>query len=72
MATKPSIRAQNTRCGLGESSFPPEVRWSTTSDPESDEVTKNEISSRMPTIETKYVHGKALQHHEQGRSPRSR
>ena len=56
MATIPSISAQNTRWGFGESSLPPEVRWSTTSEPESDDVTKNEINS-TPMNDTSPVSG---------------
>lgn len=50
-ATNPSIQAQNILCGTGESNFPPDVILSTTSDPESLEVIKNEITSKVPKID---------------------
>jgi hypothetical protein len=40
-ATTPSEIAQNILCQTGGFSFPPEVMISMTSDPESEEVTKN-------------------------------
>src|SRR5690625_6149128 len=45
-ATTPSITAQNTRWGTGESVLPPAVMLSMTSEPESDEVMKNTSTSR--------------------------
>src|SRR5690606_4245501 len=48
-ATMPSTTAQNTRCHTGESSWPPLVSMSTTSEPESDEVTKKVITSKVAT-----------------------
>ena len=53
------MTAQNTRWGFGESSLPPEVRWSTTSDPESEDVTKNDTNSSTPTSDTNSVSGNA-------------
>ncbi len=54
-ATAPSARAQNIRCPTGASIFPPDVKLSTTNDPESDEVTKklviNKIAIKFKTIE---------------------
>ncbi len=40
-ATEPSVTAQKIRCPTGASIFPPEVKLSTTKEPESDEVIKN-------------------------------
>ncbi len=53
------MTAQNTRCGFGESSLPPDVRWSTTSEPESDEVTKNETTRMIPTSDVRSESGNA-------------
>ena len=39
--------------------MPPEVRWSTTSEPESEEVTKNEITSRTPASDVTSANGNA-------------
>jgi beta-ketodecanoyl-[acyl-carrier-protein] synthase len=44
----PSKVHQNTRCGTGASTLPPAVIVSITSEPESDEVTKNTITSTIP------------------------
>ena len=47
-ATSPSKIAQKTRWGMGASTLPPAVMVSITSEPESDEVTKNTITRMMP------------------------
>src|SRR5690606_19870468 len=47
----PSSTDQKTRCQVGESSAPPEVSMSTTSEPESDEVTKKVTTSTVATSE---------------------
>jgi hypothetical protein len=51
IATAPSKTHQNTRCGTGASTLPPAVIVSITSEPESDEVTKNTITRTMPMKE---------------------
>ena len=51
IATSPSKVAQNTRCATGASTLPPAVIVSITSEPESDEVTKNTSTSTMPISE---------------------
>ena len=48
MATAPSKMHQNTRCGVGDSTFPPAVMVSMTSEPESEDVTKKMMTSTMP------------------------
>src|SRR5690625_6144540 len=45
MATSPAMEAQKTRCHTGVLAAPPEARESMTSEPESDEVTKNRAIS---------------------------
>ena len=59
MATRPSKQAQNTRCGTGASILPPAVIVSITSEPESDEVTKNTITSTMAMNEVICCSGSA-------------
>src|SRR5690625_1667652 len=49
-ATTPSITAQNTRWGTGESVLPPAVMLSMTSEPEADEVMKNTSTSSTPRM----------------------
>ncbi len=51
IATAPSKIAQNTRCGTGASTLPPAVMVSITSEPESDEVTKNTTTRMIPMNE---------------------
>ena len=48
MATSPSKTHQNTRWAIGVSSLPPAVMVSMTSDPESEEVTKNTTTNTRP------------------------
>ena len=67
----PSMMAQNTRWGTGDSNLPPDVRWSTTSEPESEEVTKNEITRMMPTSEVNAGQGERFEQVEHERWPRS-
>ena len=57
MATSPSKVHQKTRCGTGASILPPAVIVSITSEPESDEVTKNTITRMMPIVEVIAVSG---------------
>src|SRR5690554_7529054 len=57
MATTPSSSAQKIRCHTGDCSSPLEVSMSTTSDPESDEVTKNSTTSSVATVEVTAVSG---------------
>src|SRR3989338_1205152 len=57
MAITPSIITQNTRCGTGALTLPPAVMVSITSEPESDEVTKNTITSTMPINELSSANG---------------
>src|SRR6056297_1774160 len=57
IATSPSKVHQNTRCGTGASTLPPAVMVSITSEPESEEVTKNTTTSTMPTKEVISVSG---------------
>src|SRR6056297_4083161 len=57
IATAPSKMHQNTRCETGASTLPPAVIVSITSEPESDEVMKNTITSTMPTKEVISVSG---------------
>ena len=47
-AIVPSAKAQKIRWPIGESIFPPEVRLSTTKEPESEEVTKNPAINITP------------------------
>ncbi len=56
----PSMNAQNTRCALGASTLPPAVMVSITSEPESEDVTKNTITSTMPTKDVIWVSGSSL------------
>ncbi len=56
-ATSPSNVAQKTRCATGASTLPPAVIVSITSDPESDEVTKNTMTSTMDSSEAMKVSG---------------
>ncbi len=65
MATAPSKMHQNTRCGTGASTLPPAVIVSITSEPESDEVTKNTITRMMPTKEVIAGQRQLAQHLEQ-------
>jgi actin-related protein len=50
---------QNTRCGTGASTLPPAVIVSITSEPESDEVTKNTITRTMAMNEVICCSGSA-------------
>src|SRR6056297_201278 len=59
IATAPSKMHQNTRCETGASTLPPAVIVSITSEPESDEVTKNTITRTMPITEVMVANGKA-------------
>ena len=65
MATAPSKMHQNTRCGTGASTLPPAVIVSITSEPESDEVTKNTTTSTMPMNEVIVAKRQLLEHLEQ-------
>lgn len=58
IATSPSNVAQNTRCGVGALTSPPALMVSITNDPESDEVTKNTMTSTMPIKEVIAVSGR--------------
>ncbi len=58
IAHTPSIAAQKMRCATGELSVPPDVRWSTTNEPESEEVTKKITTRVTPTKEVTAVNGK--------------
>jgi hypothetical protein len=49
----PSKIAQNTRCATGASTWPPAVMVSITSEPESEEVTKNTITSTIARNEVR-------------------
>ncbi len=57
-AIVPSAVAQNMRCRMGTSSFPPAVMLSITSEPESDDVTKNTSTRTMATNEVTSGKGK--------------
>src|SRR5690554_3766355 len=59
MATSPSKVHQNTRWGLGELTLPPAEMVSITSEPESDEVTKNTTTSTIPIKEVICASGRA-------------
>ena len=56
-AIKPSIVAQNIFWNVGASCLPPEVKVSTTKDPESEDVTKKEVTNNIVKIEEKVVNG---------------
>ena len=55
----PSNAHQNTRCTTGASSLPPAVMVSTTSEPESDEVTKKITTSTMAMHDVRPASGSA-------------
>ncbi len=59
MATMPSNAHQNTRWTTGASSLPPAVMVSTTSEPESDDVTKKITTSTMATADVRPARGSA-------------
>ena len=58
MATMPVDEAQNTRCHNGVCVLPPEASMSITNEPESAEVTKNNITINTATIDSKLENGK--------------
>jgi len=60
IATSPSNEHQKMRCATGASTLPPAVMVSMTSDPESEEVTKNTSTRMMPTIDSKPLNGKSF------------
>ena len=57
MAMTPSKTHQNTRCTTGASSLPPAVMASMTSDPESEDVTKNTTTSTRLTSDVRPASG---------------
>src|SRR5690606_25743363 len=57
MASTPSSTAQNTRCDTGALILPPAVMVSITSEPESDEVMKNIMTSTTPRKEEMEANG---------------
>jgi len=57
-ATTPSIIAQNNLDVSGGSGFPPEVIISITMDPESEDVTKKVIMTRIPSADVTLLNGK--------------
>ena len=68
MATSPSKTHQNTRWTTGASSLPPAVIVSMTSDPESEEVTKNTTTSKRPMNDVTFARA-ASPATRTGRSP---
>ena len=58
IATEPSANAQKTLCTTGASSFPPAVILSITSEPESDDVTKNTITKNIAIKDVKSENGR--------------
>ena len=66
IATNPSALHQKTRCTAGASNLPPAVIVSTTSEPESEEVTKKMISRTILTNEASCVNGSCSKHFEEG------
>ena len=59
-ATSPSKVHQKTLCATGASVLPPAVIVSITSEPESDEVTKNTITKMMPNKDVRDANGSGL------------
>ncbi len=68
---QPLDDAQKMRCATGASILPPAVIVSITSEPESDEVTKNTITSTMPMNEVIAASGSGVEHDEQLQLQRS-
>ena len=60
MAINPSTTHQKIRCGTGASILPPAVIVSTTSEPESEDVTKNTSASTIAMVDAVLVNGSSF------------